>query len=295
MNYEYYKVFYLVATQKNFTRAAEMLYSSQPAISRTISNMESELNCKLFIRSKSGVRLTKEGQELFDRVGESCDKLLRADQDFMKFVSLSATTVYVGATVTALYCFLFDFLENYRKKRPNVHFKIHTGSSGKLIADLKSGRLDVVFNTTPFMNAENLSVVNVKEFEDVLVAGGAYKGLIGQPIEAADLKKYPTILLSKGMSFRTHIDNFFATKGESASPETEADSSSLIVPLVEKNWGLAFVPEKMAEEYLESGKIIKLDFKETLPKRSVCMVTDKTKKFSAPVREMVRMIKERGE
>ena len=72
MNYEYYKVFYLVAKRKNITKAAAELFSSQPAVSRVITNIETELNCKLFIRSKSGVVLTKEGEELFEKISEPC-------------------------------------------------------------------------------------------------------------------------------------------------------------------------------------------------------------------------------
>ena len=291
MNYEYYKVFYLVATHKNFTRAAEELYSSQPAVSRIISNMETELNCKLFIRGKTGVKLTKEGEELFEKISEPCSRLMRADGDFVKFVKLNETTVYIGATVTALFCFLFDFLEKYRKKYPNVHFKIHTGSSSKMIADLKKGKLDVVFNTTPFMGAESLTVNNVRRFKDILVAGNAYKGLVGKTLKVKDLERYPMILLSQGMSFRTHVDEFFAGYGVHITPEMEADSSSLIVPIVAKNWGMSLVPEEMAEEYVLSGQIVKLDLSEPLPERYVTMVTDKTKTMNKSVSDMLKMIK----
>lgn len=291
MNYEYYKVFYLVATHKNFTRAAEELYSSQPAVSRIISNMETELNCKLFVRGKTGVKLTKEGEELFERISEPCGRLMRADGDFVKFVKLNETTVYIGATVTALFCFLFDFLEKYRKKYPNVHFKIHTGSSSKMIADLKKGKLDVVFNTTPFMGAESLTVNNVRQFKDILVAGNAYKGLAGKTLKVKDLERYPMILLSQGMSFRAHVDEFFAKNGVHITPEMEADSSSLIVPIVAKNWGMSLVPEEMAEEYVSSGQIVKLELSETLPERYVTMVTDKTKTMNKSVYQMLKMIK----
>ena len=292
MNYEYYKVFYLVATHKNFTRAAEELYSSQPAVSRIISNMETELNCKLFIRGKTGVKLTKEGEELFEKIGEPCGRLLRADADFLKFVKLNETTVYIGATVTALYCFLFEFLNGYKKKYPNVHFKIHTGSSSKMISDLKKGKLDVVFNTTPFMGAENLTINNVCTFKDIPVAGNIYKGLEGKTLKVADLKRYPMILLSQGMSFRTHVDVFFDRNGVRITPEMEADSSSLIVPLVAQNWGVSLVPEKMAEEYIADGRIIKFDLSEDLPERYVTMVTDKSKTMNKSVYDMLRMIKD---
>jgi len=293
MNYEYYKVFYAVAVHKNFTRAAEELYSSQPAVSRIISNMETELNCKLFIRGKTGVKLTKEGEELFAKISEPCAMLSRADSDFVKFVKLNETTVYIGATVTALYCFLFDFLEKFKKKYPEVHFKIHTGSSSKMIDDMMRGKLDVVFNTTPFKGSEAFSVTEVCSFKDILIGGSKYKYLEGKQLKVAELSRYPVILLSHGMSFRTHVDEFFNKNGVNVSPEMEADSSSLIVPLVAENWGLSLVPEKMAEESLERGAVIRLQLAEDLTERSVTMVTDRTKTMSKPVYDMLRMIKAR--
>ena len=66
MNAEYYRVFLTVGRVRSITRAAEELFTSQPAITRTIKNLENELGTKLFIRSKRGVELTREGQILYD-------------------------------------------------------------------------------------------------------------------------------------------------------------------------------------------------------------------------------------
>ena len=68
MNYSYMNIFYTVATLGNISKAAEELFVSQPAISRVISVLEDEYNTKLFIRSKSGVTLTREGLNLFNMI-----------------------------------------------------------------------------------------------------------------------------------------------------------------------------------------------------------------------------------
>ena len=67
-NYDYYRIFYYVAQYQSFTKAAEMLRNNQPNITRYINNLESELGCKLFIRSNRGVKLTPEGENLFEHV-----------------------------------------------------------------------------------------------------------------------------------------------------------------------------------------------------------------------------------
>lgn len=55
INYEYYKIFYYVGKYKSITKAAQMLYSSQPAVTRIIQKLENELECKLFVRSQAGM------------------------------------------------------------------------------------------------------------------------------------------------------------------------------------------------------------------------------------------------
>lgn len=60
-NFEYYRIFYYVAKYGNLTKAAAALQTSQPAVTRTIHKLEDMLGCRLFVRSKSGMELTSEG------------------------------------------------------------------------------------------------------------------------------------------------------------------------------------------------------------------------------------------
>lgn len=63
ITYDYYRIFYYVAQYKSFTRAAEALHNNQPNITRCMNNLESELNCTLFLRSNKGITLTPEGKD----------------------------------------------------------------------------------------------------------------------------------------------------------------------------------------------------------------------------------------
>lgn len=71
VSYDYYKIFYYVAKYRNITAAANALFLSQPTVSRTIQNLETELGCQLFIRSKKGVVLTPEGEILYRYVSRA--------------------------------------------------------------------------------------------------------------------------------------------------------------------------------------------------------------------------------
>lgn len=68
VSYDYYRIFYYVAKYGSFTRAASILMNSQPNITRTIANLEKELDCRLFLRTNRGVTLTPEGKKLFAHV-----------------------------------------------------------------------------------------------------------------------------------------------------------------------------------------------------------------------------------
>ena len=67
INYDYYRIFYVVAQCRSFTRAAELLKNNQPNITRCMKNLEQELGCKLFHRSNKGITLTPERQRFYRR------------------------------------------------------------------------------------------------------------------------------------------------------------------------------------------------------------------------------------
>ena len=88
ITYDYYRIFYYVAKYKSFSKAATILMSSQPNISRFMSNLESQLGCKLFIRSNRGVTLTLEGQKLYHHVSIAFQHLQAAEMELAQDRSL---------------------------------------------------------------------------------------------------------------------------------------------------------------------------------------------------------------
>lgn len=274
MNYEYFKIFYYVGKHKNITRAAVELYSSQPAVTRAVQNLENELGCRLFVRTKNGVEFTHEGQTLFDYVSIAHSQILKGENEISHSISAENGTVYIGATVTALYGFLFGVLDEFHKNHPNVKFKINTGSSNGTIEKLKNGIFDIAFVSTPCNNTKSLSIFNVRSFNDILIAGNNFKELEGKTLSLGDIKNYPFVSLRHSMQLRQFLDDVFAENETPVSPDIEADSADLLVPMIRHNLGLGFVPQDMAEEAILRGEVFKVELKEKLPARHICMITD---------------------
>lgn len=290
MNYEYYKIFYCVGKHKNFTRAAEELFSSQPAVTRVIKTMETDLGCQLFIRTKTGVEFTHEGELLYEYVSTACRHLIKAEEELSRSVSLECGTVYIGTTVTALNCYLFDFLNGYRQRYPKIKFKIQTSSTAKIIDLLHSGSVDMAFVTTPCNAPSPMTVTEILEFNDVLIGGKRYAHLAKQELSLDDLPQYPFITLYKKMQLRQFLDGIFYAHGLTLMPEIEADGVDLMISMVANGWGLAFAPEPMTLERRQRGELIKIPFKDNLPARKVCLIGDPQHPQTQASRELCRMV-----
>lgn len=292
MNFEYYKIFYYVAKHKNLTRAAEELFSSQPAVSRTLQNMESELGCRLFTRNKSGVEFTHEGKRLYEYVSVAFQQLIKAEEELSQSVSVDGGTIYIGTTVTALYGFLFDFLDGFHLKYPHVKFQMRTDSSDATIDHLKKGVVDLAFITTPFTLSKPLIGKPLKTFQDVLIAGNRFSELKGKTLALEDLERYPFITTSKGTQFREFVDGIFSEHGLPLKPEVETDAADQLAPMATHNFGLAFAPQSMAQTALERGEIFRIPLKTEAPKRQIYMITDPHHPQTNASRELYKRILE---
>lgn len=274
MNYDYYRIFYYVGKHKNITRAATELYSSQPALTRAIQNLESELGCRLFVRTKSGVEFTAEGQRLFEYVNIAHNQLIKGEDEVSRAISVESGTIYIGSSITALHNYLFDVLDSFHAMHPGIKFKITTGSNNGTIEKLKQGIIDIAFVSTPFNHAKSLSAVNVAGFNDILLAGNSFQMLKQKTLTLADISDYPFVCLRHGMQLREFIDDFFAENGLALKPDIETDGADIMISMICHNFGIGFVPQGMAQSPINLGRAFRVNLDKELPERSIYMVTD---------------------
>ncbi len=275
INFEYYKIFYIVAKYGNITKAAAALGSNQPNVTRIMKLLESQLNCKLFIRGARGVSLTEEGERLYSHVAVAYRNILDGQEEICGRDALKSGTIEIGATETALHLFLLHVLHGFKKEYPAIRIKIHNRTTLETIRHLMSGELDFAVVTSPFEAPKTVSCLKVLDFEEILVGGMAYERLCRKPVELKELKAYPLVGLGRGTVTYELYKNFFVEHKLDMELDIEVATSDLMLPLLKNNFGLGFVPKQMAEPLIREGKLVKIPVNDAPPKRSVQVIADK--------------------
>lgn len=275
INFEYYKFFYFVAKYGNITKAATALDSNQPNVTRVMKLLESQLNCRLFIREARGIRLTEEGELLYSHVEVAYRHLLNAQEEICGPDAQRRGTVEIGATETALHLFLLKVLPDFKAEYPEIKIKIHNHTTPETIRQLMSGGVDFAVVTTPFEVPNTFSGVKVLEFEEILAGGTQYADLGKVPLKLTDVKKYSWIGLGRESATYRLYKDFFIAQGIDWEPDMEVETSDLMLPMIEKNLGIGFVPAKLAAPFLAEKKLVQIPLDHAIPKRSIQIVSDK--------------------
>lgn len=292
-NFEHYKIFYYVARYGSFTKAAELLYSNQPNITRIIRILESELGCTLMCRSNRGIMLTEEGERLYRRVAAAFEQIELGEEEVRQSAALESGTVVIGASETALHLYLMEILRAFHEMYPGVRLKIYNYSTPGAAKALKEGLIDLaVVTAADEKELEGAAdhVVLVKTFYDVLIAGSRLEQLADQKNELKDLERYSLITLERHTSSYEFYSQFYLENGLTMRPDIEVATADLILPMVEKNLGIGFLPYELAAQALEEGRVFEIPLKESIPERRICMLYDTKREIGAAGRRFREMV-----
>ena len=144
IDFELYRVFYVVANNGNITKASEELNISQPAISKSIKNLESQLGGQLFVRTKRGVILTEEGKEFYKYIKHAIEYINNAENKFSELINLEVGSIRIGVSTTITREFLLPYLEEFHKLYPRIDIQIVTNYTTDLFPMLRNGLLDLI-------------------------------------------------------------------------------------------------------------------------------------------------------
>lgn len=285
-----YKAFYSVAINGSLTAAAEELMISQPAVSQAIKQLEDILNTKLFTRVSKGVKLTKEGELLFSHVSKGIEQIVLGEEKLIKMKNMELGEIRIGASDMTLQFYLLPFLEKFHEKYPNVKVSVTNGPTPETLSNLDEGKIDFGVVSTPFELKENLSVYQVREIEDVFVAGRRFIQYKNKMLDFTQLSQMPLIFLEKNTSSRTYMDEFLLKNGANVSPEFELATSEMIVQFALRNLGVGCVVKDFAKDYVENGTLYELRFNKMIPKRQICLVTNKKDPLTVSAGKMLEII-----
>lgn len=295
-NFEYYKIFYYVAKYENLTKAATALKTSQPAVTRTIHKLEGELGCRLFTRSKTGMKLTPEGRTFYGYVAAGCAQFFKGENDLSNLISLENGTIYISATETALHCYLFQAMEEFNSLYPNVRFKILNNSTTESVNAVKEGKVDLAFVSANLQVAKPLRMKILRKYRDILIAGKRFEELKAgkEELSLKELVSYPWISLTAETITRRFLNEYFEKNGLTFAPDMELATTDMILPAVRHNLGLGFIPAEFADAELKSGQVFEIKVKEKLPERNIVLIYDMEYPQSIAAKEFQKFLKEKG-
>ncbi|MCI8514394.1 MAG: LysR family transcriptional regulator [Lachnospiraceae bacterium] len=290
VNYEYYRIFYYVAKYRNLTRAAEALFSSQPNVSRVMGHLERELGCRLLNRTNKGIVLTAEGEQLYRHVAVAFEQIRLGEEELAGNAKLQGGSILVGTSETALHLYLLDRLGDFHERYPDVRLKIYNYSVLQALPALKNGQVDFAVITTPVEKHPEFSEVRLKTFSDILAGGPAFSEFAKKARSLRELDDYSLICLEKNTNTYLFYDRFYQSHGLELSPDIEVGTADLILPMIARGLGIGFLPREFAGEAIARGQIVEIPLRETIPRRSVCLVYDPKRAFGAAAGKLKELL-----
>ena len=291
ISYDYYRIFYYVASCGSVSQAAAQLRNNQPNLTRAIKNLEGELGCTLFLRTNRGMRLTPEGERLLAHIRVAFQQIERGEAELQELRELRRGSVTISASEIALRGILQPVLRKLCRLHPNVALKISNHTTPQAVEALKNGLADLAVVTTPLTPEDGLRFRRLRSVRERAVCAG-FPELYGRPVTPEELLRYPIVSLGAQSTSYQLYSGYFAAHGLAFSPDIEAATADQILPLVEAGLGIGFV----TEDFLHGApELHALELTCPLPAREICAVKREGQPLSLAAQELERLLDECSE
>jgi DNA-binding transcriptional LysR family regulator len=267
---ELYRTFWAVGMTGNMTRAAEMLYVTQPNISLALKALERQLGSTLCIRSQKGVVLTAEGQVLFKELDAAFEHIEAAERKINSLAHLDSGVVSISASDTICNYFLLPYISSFTADHPNIRLEITNRTSFETVELVKSGKVNIGFVNLPIED-DDLSFSVCASISDILVAGSKFAYLTEKPMPLQECAKYPLIMLERKSNSRLFLDMFLIENSITPEPIMELGSIDLIISFVRNNLGIAFIPYELCGQFVDNKTLFQIPLAQQMPDRTLAL------------------------
>ena len=285
-----YRIFYIVGKEGSVSKAAKVLYISQPAVTSQIKKIEDQLGVSLFTRTKHGMILTDEGKVLFGYVKSAIESINNGENALSNLKNLDSGTIRIGVSTTLCRYILMPYLEEFHNKYPNIDIQINNNISDNLIKELRNGNLDILMLFSPINNNKDLNIIPIVQVQDIFVGNKKYYDLTKEKNQLTDLKSFPLIFPNSSSNSRIYLNKFLKQNQIDLKPKLEVVSYNLIVDLIKSGFGIGYVTKEFIKNELENKSLYEIKIIPSIPKRTIVIATIDKKENNYSVKKLINMI-----
>ena len=288
-NLDLYKTFYYVAKNENITQAANELLISQPAVSKAIKTLERDLNTQLFTRKNDGVVLNNAGQLLYDKIKQSMELIISAEEDLESLNNMEKGTINIGCGNTIMQRYLMPYIKEFHEKYPNINVIVHTLVTGELIKKAQLGLVDIVFTHLPNEIPDNFEIITLKLLHDIFVVNNS-SIYLNKTIRKKDLETLPLILLPFNASNRKNFNKFCIQNNIVIHPLMEIGNDLIIEDCAQNGLGVGLVVKEYVQNKLDNKELFELNTSFKMDEKELVCLIEHNRKNNIIIKNFIKLL-----
>lgn len=281
MNLRQLTIFKVVCEEMNFTRAAERLYMTQPAVSRAIAELEEESGIILFDRLSRRIYLTEAGRLFLEKtlhVLEAFEDLAAETQS----AEHRAVLRIVSCITIAVTC-LPDIIKELERRCRETEVRVKICSAANAVASLEANEADLVFMEGNFCR-EDWERTRFSSYRMEFFCSPEHEFADRRDIDADELVQSRLLLREKGSAIRDALDSALLLRHTAVEPAWTSTNSQAIIAAVKKNLGVSILPESLLEEALREQTLRPFYVKGLELTNDSYIVTHRDKHWTEPMK-----------
>lgn len=250
--------FYCLAKEQSFSRAAERLAITQPAVTQHVRGLEIQFGLKLIVMKKQRVQLTKAGEKLVAYAEELFNQAVLTE-NFLKNYHLNNLAIGIAGGLTF---FLTNLIDHFKEIHPSIKVTIRERSSKHLVEELVNYQHDICFIGILSPYSRKLRSFRIDSDEQMVFVASPKNSLCGDvPAKWDQLASQPLIIQSEGSAGREIVRYEFKKRGLKPTIGTEVSNIELAKELARQNKGVALLFGPNVRREVDSGdlKIIRVE------------------------------------
>jgi DNA-binding transcriptional LysR family regulator len=247
-------VFHEVAKHKSFSKAAEGLFISQPAVTKHIRSLESKVGMGLVQRGRGGFSLTEAGRILFRQTQKISSHLMEIEDVLGDLRKNHGGLLKIGTTESYSRCLMPNLLSGFQASFPSIKIALDVGNSEEIEKGLTTYQNDLALIGLTKISSKFESIPFLKE-ELVLIVSPNHPLAGRTKVSLKELERYPLIIRAKGSTTRRILLQAFKDLDIHPSLLIEAGSSEFIKQWVSEGKGVSVIVKRTVEEEEKRGTL----------------------------------------